>query len=99
MGNARIQLKRGSAAFWDSENPILFPGEPGLELNPGHPAKLKIGDGKTHWRELPYSPYAALDIPDGEMPTDLPSHILDPTPHPVYDDGPSLFLLYENAKV
>lgn len=26
-------------------------------------------------------------------------HINSLTPHPVYDDGPSLFLLYENAKV
>lgn len=96
MGNSRIQLRRGSAAFWTDENPILFPGEPGYEQDT---RKLKIGDGKTPWRELPYSPYQEIEIPDGEMPVDLPSHILDPTPHPAYDDGPSLTLLYENAKV
>jgi hypothetical protein len=27
------------------------------------------------------------------------AHIADPTPHAVYDEGPSLLLLYENAKV
>ena len=27
------------------------------------------------------------------------THINSTSPHPVYDDGPSLFLLYENAKV
>jgi hypothetical protein len=36
-----------------------------------------------------------------ELPPDsaLALHIADPEPHPAYDDGPSLFLLYENAKV
>lgn len=30
----------------------------------------------------------------------LNAHISDPSPHPAYDeDGPSLILLYENAKV
>lgn len=29
----------------------------------------------------------------------LLTHVNDETPHPVYDDGPSLVLLYENAKV
>lgn len=29
----------------------------------------------------------------------LIDHVDSPTPHPVYDDGPSLALLYENAKV
>ena len=27
------------------------------------------------------------------------AHIESETPHPVYDDGPSLLLLYQNAKV
>lgn len=27
------------------------------------------------------------------------THINSPTPHPVYDDGPSFELLYQNAKV
>lgn len=30
---------------------------------------------------------------------DISEHINDPTPHAVYDDGPDLALLYENAKV
>lgn len=29
----------------------------------------------------------------------LLEHINSETPHPVYDDGPSLALIYENAKV
>lgn len=94
MGS-RIQLRRGKAAFWESENPILFPGEPGLETDT---RKVKYGDGVTHWRELPYSSGGALDL---ELPPDsaLAVHITDPEPHPAYDDGPSLTLLYQNAKV
>jgi hypothetical protein len=99
MGNARIQIKRGSAAFWDAENPVLFPGEPGVEMWKGHPSKLKIGDGETPWRELPYSPTTMETPSGGETPVDLADHINDPTPHPAYDEGPSLNLLYTNAKV
>jgi hypothetical protein len=96
---ARIQLRRGSAAFWDSENPILHSGEPGVEMHPDQPAKIKIGDGSTPWRELPYSP-TTLDTPDeGEIPVDLESHVNDPTPHPAYDNGPSFTIIYQNAKV
>lgn len=29
----------------------------------------------------------------------LTDHLDDSTPHPVYDDGPSFLLLYQNAKV
>lgn len=29
----------------------------------------------------------------------IEGHINSPNPHPVYDDGPSLLLLYQNAKV
>ena len=51
MGNSRIQLRRGKAAFWTDENPVLHPGEPGYEMDT---EKLKIGDGVTHWTELDY---------------------------------------------
>jgi hypothetical protein len=90
---ARIQLRRGKAAFWASENPILHSGEPGYETNT---RKWKVGDGVTPWNDLPYSSGGA-DIPVDQA--SLADHISSPTPHPVYDDGPSLELLYENAKV
>jgi hypothetical protein len=37
--------------------------------------------------------------PDGSSDLAVAAHISDPEPHPVYDEGPSLLLLYENAKV
>lgn len=98
MANSRIQLRRGTAAFWTDENPVLRPGEPGYERDTG---KLKIGDGETHWRELEY--FGGLDLDPGMDDATamelIVAHLSDPTPHSVYDDGPSLVLLYENAKV
>jgi hypothetical protein len=47
----RIALKRGTAAEWNAANPVLFAGEPGLEMDT---RKTKYGDGTTHWNSLPY---------------------------------------------
>jgi hypothetical protein len=46
-----IQLKRASAATWTSLNPILLPGELGLEKDTN---SLKVGDGVTAWVSLDY---------------------------------------------
>lgn len=46
-----IQLKRGKAAAWIKNNPVLAAGEAGFELDTN---KLKIGDGSTPWSSLPY---------------------------------------------
>jgi hypothetical protein len=37
--------------------------------------------------------------PEGDVGPLLDAHINSPTPHPIYDDGPSFLLLYQNAKV
>ena len=46
-----FQVKRGTAARWEDLNLILNPGEPGFEMDT---LKLKIGNGSTPWKELPY---------------------------------------------
>lgn len=71
-------------------NPVLAEGEPGYEVDSG---KVKIGDGLRPWSELPYV------SGDGVPMSALIEHVEDETPHPAYDEGPSLLLLYENAKV
>ena len=48
---ATLQLKRGTAARWVELNLVLDAGEPGFEYDT---KKLKIGDGKTAWNDLPY---------------------------------------------
>lgn len=87
-----IKLRRDTADRWHRLNPQLSDGEPGYEKDTG---KFKIGDGSTLWRELPYFIPGA----DADEASNLAEHIADETPHPVYDDGPDLALLYENAKV
>jgi hypothetical protein len=87
-----IKFRRGSSSIWAFRNPILAGGEPGFETDTG---KLKVGDGFTKWSELPYFVPGVSSVNDGA----LLAHIESESPHPIYDDGPSLVLLYENAKV
>lgn len=88
-----IKMKRATAARWVQNNPVLAEGEPGYEEGTG---KMKIGDGVTPWTTLDYFIPQPDDVLSGST---LAEHITAPLPHPVYDDGPSLVLLYENAKV
>lgn len=107
----KLKLRRGTSTEWSTRNPILSAGEPGLNLTNGW---FKLGNGTTRWNDLDYfidQPAIALMVETAveEAIEDLASgggtdpavnaHINDDTPHPVYDDGPSLMLLYENAKV
>jgi len=58
---ALIQIRRGTAAAWTSENPTLEAGEFGLETDTG---KTKIGNGATAWTSLTYNyvTYAQVDV-------------------------------------
>jgi Major tropism determinant N-terminal domain len=88
-----LKLKRATAAKWVQMNPILGAGEPGYEMDTG---KMKLGDGTTPWTTLDYF-IPQPDVQDAGAT--LAEHITAPLPHTIYDDGPSLVLLYENAKV
>lgn len=46
-----IQIRRGTAADWTSNNPVLSQGEFGLETDT---KKIKIGDGTTAYTSLSY---------------------------------------------
>lgn len=84
--------RRDTAANWATKNPILEVGEHGYEIDSG---RFKIGDGVTRWNDnLQYFTPAGV-----ASSSELTEHISSEAPHPVYDDGPSLFLLYQNAKV
>ena len=54
VGNAgaTIKLRRDTAAAWTSANPVLAPGEPGLETDTN---SIKYGNGVTAWNNLPYA--------------------------------------------
>jgi hypothetical protein len=88
-----LKFRRAYSWRWALENPVLKDGEPGFEQNTG---RFKIGDGIRTWAELGYfDPTSEEDLSNST----LESHVNSPTPHPVYDDMPSLTLIYENAKV
>lgn len=90
MAEYTFRLRRGPASEWTTDNPVLSDGEPGVERDTG---RMKIGNGADAWNDLPYLGGGV------STETDLDIHIEDAEPHPAYDDGPSLALLYENAKV
>lgn len=104
----KFKFRRGSPIEWQALNVILEPGEPGIEIGTN---RFKIGDGVTRWRDLPYflSTSEVLLFIESSVnntiqnsqiiSTLLSDHVNDQTPHPVYDDSPSLELLYQNAKV
>lgn len=86
-----VKFRRDTARRWFGLNPLLAEGEPGFETDTG---RVKIGDGSKKWRDLEY--FGGEGGGSGE---DLLEHILAAEPHPAYDDGPDLNLLYQNAKV
>jgi hypothetical protein len=71
-------------AQWQSRNPILGSGEPGFDEDTG---KVKIGDGHTHWNDLPYrddlAPYTlpqsieTFGVSPEAIETGLPSRLSD----------------------
>ena len=102
-----IRLRNDLAYVWSAKNPILDEGEIGQELDTG---RFKMGNGSTRWTFLPYyiptteiAEMIRQAIVEAQLGVDgtaaLNDHVNSENPHPVYDDGPSLLLLYQNAKV
>ena len=86
--NIKFQLRRATGTSWNSTNPILQAGEPGFDTTTN---QLKIGDGVTPWRLLPYLPSSVGSTgPTGPTgPTQ--SIIFDGgSPSQNYSDGPVL---------
>ena len=64
----QMQIRRDTAANWNSADPILLIGEWGYETDSG---KIKIGDGATAWSFLDY---AFVSTKGGNMPDHLTIH-------------------------
>jgi hypothetical protein len=88
-----FQFVRGTEESLTRTNPTFRDGQPVFERDTN---RLKVGDGFTPYRDLPY---LGGTVSGGTDDASLAAHISSATPHPVYDDGPSLLLLYNNAKV
>jgi hypothetical protein len=50
--NTLLQMRRGTAATWNSTDPTLSAGEWGYETDTG---RAKVGDGSTVWTSLKYT--------------------------------------------
>jgi len=109
MTYVRLRLRRNTSSEWAILNPVLLSGEIAFETDTG---RLRVGDGISNWSDLDYylpseetnalvaEALANAGAGDGgAAQAALDAHIASQTPHPVYDDGPSLLLLYQNAKV
>lgn len=49
VADARIVLRRDTAAAWSEANPVLLAGEPGVETDT---RRFRIGDGVSEWDAL-----------------------------------------------
>lgn len=52
--SARVRNKRDKAERWQENNPVLLDGECVIEDNTDGYIRMKIGDGETAYRDLPY---------------------------------------------
>ena len=103
-----IRIRRDVSVDWSSKNPILDAGEMAYETDTN---RFKVGNGTAAWNALDYfapsnelqqmldAAIEQLNQDGGAAAVAVQNHVDDLTPHPVYDDGPSFTLLYENAKV
>lgn len=71
-----IQFRRGTAAEWAAENPVLNDAEPGYETDTG---RVKVGDGTQGWNALGYvgDPVAPMTLEDvlAEVPPEDPGTV------------------------
>lgn len=73
FGYTLIQMRRDSSANWTYVNPILSSGEPGYDTT-GH--LFKIGDGVTHWNDLPYMTSVVVAGTNVTVQTNWPNNFL-----------------------
>lgn len=91
-----VQLKRAKASWWTANNPILEPGEPGIEKDT---RKFKWGEEGVPWNDLEYASGGPSGGSDGEWEAELAAHIASLMPHPVLGDPDfDLVAYYRNVK-
>ncbi len=88
-----IRIRRDTKEKWLEVDPVLALGEPGYEVDTNN---IKVGNGSARWSDLDY----LVPERDENLYNQLMTHVNNVVVHTVFDDdGPSLLLLYQNAKV
>lgn len=49
---SRILLRRDTTLNWETNNPVLAAGEPGVDISS---LRIKFGDGVRAWKDLPFA--------------------------------------------
>lgn len=93
--NRTLRFRRDISSTWLRVNPVLALGEPGYEKDTN---RFKIGDGVARWVDLEYFVPGDTSALYAELSARIDEIIANP-PVPPDEDGPSLLLLYMNAKV
>lgn len=52
LAAALFQPRRGKREEWETKNPVLRAGEPGVVIDGSETEKIKFGDGVTPWNQL-----------------------------------------------
>lgn len=59
LNNVVMQQRRDTAEAWRTANPVLAAGQIGIEKDTTF---MKIGDGTTPWRLLPYASVPMISV-------------------------------------
>lgn len=111
--SSRIRFKRGTSQQWENADAPLGPGEPGWDTQSGIlkigdgstwwrdlPTVAPLSDSAVVEALEKYIDEHPGDLVTPEYVADaIAFHVADTTPHPVYDDGPSLVLIFENGLI
>lgn len=84
--NSRISWKKDTAANWSTNNPVLLDGEIIIVETASGEERFKIGDGTSHFNELPFQDEAVRNqiennskypVPSGQTPTQLQQKVTE----------------------
>lgn len=53
--NARVQMKKDTAANWEAANPVILAGEFIIVTTANGETRFKVGDGTKRYTQLPYT--------------------------------------------
>ena len=65
--NARVQLKKDTAANWESANPVILAGEFIIVTTASGETRFKVGDGIKRYTQLPFTDEPLKNLVSGKL--------------------------------